>query len=187
MHINDLGRQGFGYLLYAGLKLHRPDDFQDTLKKIRAYPGAKVQVLRADVIAGEEHIVAASIFSARSCSDKRMVAHDPATELLLFASGERQIKSALEKAGISGKKSDWVVVAVSDSRSSLEDLHSELLKIGEESDRLIELTDDKIPVLMDKYGISAAELSIAERLNASRTRALQSLVLERMAISELLR
>lgn len=187
MSIEELGQPDFEHLLYVGVKPYKPSEFQETLKQIRSYQGASVQVLSSDAIAGKEHILAAFTLSARSWSNNRMVAHNPATEMLLFASGQRQIKCALEKVGINNQSKGWVIIAISNSRLVLKSLYDELMKIGRESEELIELTDGKIPILMEKFGITDKELSIAERLYGSKSAALKSLVLERVSLSELLR
>jgi KEOPS complex subunit Cgi121 len=157
---------------------------------LSAIPKVSAQILRADLIAGEEHILTSSILSARAWKENRGIARSPATEILLYASGKRQINEAIATMGVGMTGRDgyprWVIVAVFDSLSALEPLGEVLRNIGEENDLLIDLSDDKVPAIMETFGIDSKELSLAEKLASSR-KALKSLVMERVALSEVYR
>lgn len=184
------GLSPFRYVIYGGVKPHDPGLFQEALKELSTIPKVSVQILRADRVAGEEHIITSSILSARAWNKNRGIAHTPATEILLYASGKRQIKDAIATMGVGaerGERFGWVIVAVSDSPSALEALGAALKRIGEENDGLMELSDEKVRPLMETFGIGREELSIAEKLASSRVSALKSLVMERVALSEVYR
>ena len=178
---------GFRYLLLAGIKPRKQERFSDSLQRLHDLKGVSVQVLNADLLAGEEHVVTASILAAKAWAGGRRIAKSQATELLLYVSGERQIKSAIKLMGVSENSAGWVVVALSDSIDSLRALGEKLPEFGEEDDGLIDLTDDKIPLLKKRFRIGNDEISIAERINVSKTLAVKSLVLERVALSDLYR
>lgn len=69
-----------------------------------------IQLLDADMVFGREHIVSAFEHAQRSIHRDEASTHSIQMELLLYASGERQIKHAIEKMGV--KKGKTVFVAI---------------------------------------------------------------------------
>ena len=188
MRIHKIGeKHGFMYVLSAGIRPDKQIKCADALKRLNGFPGVSVQVLNPDALAGEVHIITASRLAARAWARGEKIARSQATEFLLYASAERQIKSAIAGMGISKRSTGWVVIALSDSIENLRSLGDELSKFGEEDDSLIDLTEEKITPLKKQFKIDDDEISIAERINATRMDAITSLVLERVALSDLYR
>jgi len=71
-----------------------------------------IQVFDADMIFGENHILSAFKHAIRSMQQDNAVTHSLSMELLLYVSGERQIKRAIKKMGIKEGKHDFVVVFI---------------------------------------------------------------------------
>jgi KEOPS complex subunit Cgi121 len=188
MPVLDLG-EGFElrYLFVAGIKPKDPSAFQEAIKTISSFPGLSAQLLDAKSVAGQEHIATAALHAARAWSEKRNTSHTPATEVLLYASGKRQIKEAIADFGVTAHSKGWVVIALSSSRSRLIALSNKLGEIGTKDNALLELTGDKVATIIKKFGISKEEISAVEPLFGSTNKALQSLVMERVAISEVYR
>jgi KEOPS complex subunit Cgi121 len=188
MPVLDLG-EGFEFrhLLIAGIRPKDPGAFLEAIKAISSLPGVSAQLLDAKSVAGQEHVATAALLAARAWSEKRNTSHTPATEVLLYASGKRQIKEAIAGFGVTAHSKGWVVIALSSSPSKLAALSNKLGKIGTTDNTLVELTGDKVATIIEKFGISKEEISAVEPLFGSTLKALQSLVMERVAISEVYR
>ena len=57
---------------------------------------APVQLLRADLVFGEDHLRSAALHAARAFREGRNQADRPEVEFTRYAAGERQIKKALQ-------------------------------------------------------------------------------------------
>lgn len=188
MPVLDLG-EGFEprYLFVAGIRPKDPDAFLEAIKAISSFPGVSAQLLDAKSVAGQEHIATAALLAARAWSEKRNISRTLATEVLLYASGKRQIKEAITDFGITAHSKGWAVVVLSRSPLRLAALSKKLRKIGTTDNALLELTGDKVATIIEKFEISKEEISAVEPLFSSTLKALQSLVMERVAISEVYR
>jgi tRNA threonylcarbamoyladenosine modification (KEOPS) complex Cgi121 subunit len=138
-------------------------------------------------VAGLEHLTTAAKLTAISFKAGRNLARSPATELLLYASASRQIKEAIEKLGVSPLSRSWVLIAISDSKESLQKASELFLSYGAIDDSAIEIAPAKRARLMELYEISPNELSLSEAIHGEGDSALKALVLERVALSELYR
>jgi KEOPS complex subunit Cgi121 len=188
MPVLDLG-EGFElrHLFVAGIKPKDPGAYMEAIKAISSFPGVSAQLLDAKSVAGQEHIVSAALLAVRAWSEKRNTSRTPATEVLLYASGKRQIKEAIAGFGVTAHSKGWVVIALSNSLSKIVALSNKLGKIGTPDNTLLELTGDKIATVIEKFGISKEEISTIEPLFGSTVKALQALVMEKVAISEVYR
>jgi len=175
------------YLMVSGIRPKASYSAQVFLREIGKISGVSVQVMDAGFVAGYEHIITAGMLAAKSWGSNANLSRSPAIEILLYASGRRQIKEAISKVGVNGESLGWVVMAVSASESKLRDARLEFSKFGVEDDGLIELTDSKINGIMEKFAITDSDLIIAEQLTNSKADGLKSLVLEKVALSELYR
>ncbi|MCX6666363.1 MAG: KEOPS complex subunit Cgi121 [Euryarchaeota archaeon] len=71
-----------------------------------------VQVLNADMVFGENHLISASEHAIRAMRQKRNSTNSVAMEVLLYASGERQIKLGIQKMGVRSQKSRIAFVVI---------------------------------------------------------------------------
>ncbi len=191
MRICELPRSGgkgdFHFLLITGIRPKSGCSAQTLLGRTGKITGASIQVIDAMFVAGYEHLLTASMLAAETWEAKENISRSPATEILLFVSGERQIKEAIRRIGVTGESAGWIILAVSASESSLQDVQRILAEYGTEDDRLIELTEQKALAIMEKFGISSEDLASAQKLVPSKPNALKSLVLEKVSLSELSR
>ncbi|MEM2881032.1 MAG: KEOPS complex subunit Cgi121 [Candidatus Methanomethylicaceae archaeon] len=178
-----IGFQSGIHFAIIPMRLFNPSKIQEILS-LAPKDSFGLQVMDADLIAGYEHLILAIDLATRAWKQNRRIARSLAMEVLLYASAKRQIKEAIETIGPSGS-GRCVVLVISDSKEGLEPTIARLKNYGTEDDMLIELADDKIPKIMGTFGINEPELSIAKALHSSDASAVQSLVLERVSISDL--
>lgn len=176
----------FCAVLVQGLVPRDPQVFKEALDRLNA-SGGSAQILDGSVVAGLEHIEAAARLAAASFASGRNLARSHATELLLYASGSRQIKEAIERLGVKSSSRHWVLVATGGSGSDLDKLSELFLGYGSADDRIIEALPEKTERIMGLFGISKEELGFARTLHGSGESALKALVIERVALSELYR
>ena len=188
MLLYDLGEASTPrFLGIAGLRPIDPAAFDKTLEALAHLGAVSAQLMDADAVAGPEHILSAALLAAKAWFKKGNISRTPATEVLLYASGKRQIKEAIASIGVGSKARGWAVMALATSKSQLRDMDRELEKHGQRDDSLLELTDRKIPVLKGRFDLSEKEISAIRPLFRSRRAAIQSLILEQVALSEIRR
>jgi tRNA threonylcarbamoyladenosine modification (KEOPS) complex Cgi121 subunit len=74
--------------------------------------GSEVQLVRPGVARGEAHVRSAALHAARAFHEQRARSDSLALEFLLFLSGERQIRRALDVAGLGAPPCDALAVAL---------------------------------------------------------------------------
>ncbi len=166
---------------------HMADAFLETTKYLRAWmvparkgqapslmqeimdeagaAGAEVVIAKADLIFGADHLRTALYHALRAIADGTNSSSSLAMETLLYASGERQLSSAIKKMSV-GEGTEEIVVAQLTDRpvrpgagwSELPDMEKDI-----DSERLL------------RFGIARTEL---ETVKGDRT---GELVLERVA------
>lgn len=87
--------------------------FVSKIREIRKNTGIVIQALDADKLAGERHLMFAVEKAMESFKTGTNVANDPAKEILLYASGKRQINRAV-KIGMHNGMNNIVIVGIGD-------------------------------------------------------------------------
>ncbi|MEJ5293491.1 MAG: KEOPS complex subunit Cgi121 [Candidatus Methanosuratincola sp.] len=185
MRVANLGQGQFSLLLMAGLRPRPGADPRPLLSKYSQSPS--LQIMDAGFVAGEAHLMTAAVLAKRSWEAGENVSRIPANEVLLFASSRRQIREAIEFMGVRERSSGWVAVAVCENEGQIGSLMQDLLAMGTEDDSLLDLDESRCPDVEGKFGISEEEVMCALPLVGSRVRAVSSLVVERVSISDLYR
>jgi KEOPS complex subunit Cgi121 len=114
--------------------------------------GCTIQLLRADGIAGHDHVMQATIQAIKSFGRDENIAKDPGLEICVRASAQRQISLALEILGI--KEGNMGVCAV--ALNCEKDVFNKLEKIlGCKNDDVLHPDES---MLKEIYGISDDEI-----------------------------
>jgi len=148
-----------------GLRCARAPDVEE-FRKLGA------QLLRAERIAGRRHLEFALEQAERAFRRGKNICNDLAMEVLVRAAATRQIGTAIERLGVRGAK-EVVLVC--------EEVPEELLaSYGcRECEDVLELSEEKLPGLMQSYGIAGEEL---EAVGGRAEEAVQMLIIERIAL-----
>ena len=85
-----------------------------------------IQMLNADMIFGKNHLISAVEHAKRAISQKNNTTNSLSMEILLYASGERQLKLAIPKMGVKQGKSN--VAFVFAGEKILDSMVNDLLK-----------------------------------------------------------
>lgn len=144
-----------------------------------------VQVIRADRVAGKEHLMLAASHASKARLEGHKRARSLAMEFLLYTSGQRQIARAIELVGVSRDTRELVVIVFPKNRiddNKIEEACTGLFG-GVRDDSVIEIgSKKKMRGLCDAYGITQRELGAAGLPNESVENTIKRLVVERSAL-----
>jgi KEOPS complex subunit Cgi121 len=173
------------FLLALGFPRAKVGDPAAVLNQLRSKPAhVEVQLLRADLVAGIEHLRLAANKALRSFYGKKPRSRSLAVELLLFVSCQRQISKAIKLLGVEPADEGVVLVALGKSRGSLQELEERSNSIfGDTDQSLIEIgSKAKFANLQLAYSVSNREVEAARFEGESKTDVLKRLIIERSAL-----
>jgi len=179
-----MGGAVFGFLAAMGLRANPDASAAVLLRALDSVAGISAQVLDANEIAGFGHLQAAALMASNAWANKTNVSRSPATEALVYASAKRQIKEAISTIGVHPGSQLWAVIGIGKPGAEAEPLERCASRFGTQDDTLLEMSEEKACGITESFQIGGAEVSIAEKLTGSRLEAIQSLVIERVALSE---
>lgn len=171
------------YLMVEGFKNVKIENIDDLFKLIGSRSKAsQIQVLDADLIAGFEHIYFAVLNALKAFKSGINISKNLPIEILLFASGQDQIKKAIEILGVKQTTKNIAAVIISDSREEALSTLNVVSGIvnGEADHNIIELNEEKMHVIIDAFGISRCELEASMR--GSLESAVKNVLIERAAL-----
>ncbi len=164
------------------------EDFLAVLREISKNYAVTIQAMDAVLIAGEEHITSAVTKAIRAVSKKKSITSDLGLEILLYAAGKRQIERALAMGVTEGDKKVAIVIVDARGEKDLELVAEEVKRktgMKEEPIRELELDVEHNEHKRDKLKKFFAITE--EELNAVGEQKLKMLVLERVALLDVLK
>jgi tRNA threonylcarbamoyladenosine modification (KEOPS) complex Cgi121 subunit len=168
----------------AGIK-----DPEHALKQLRSINTlAEVQLVKADLIAGPEHLQFAARNALNSFSGDKRRSKTLAVELLLYLSCQRQIAKAIRFLGVDSEDSRIALIALSQSKDAIEELarHAESIINGKQDDGQIEIgSEQKMTKLQQSYRVTREEMEAARFEGETQSSTLKRLIVERSALLDL--
>jgi tRNA threonylcarbamoyladenosine modification (KEOPS) complex Cgi121 subunit len=145
--------------------------------------GTAAQFFDAAAVAGWEHLYFSVLNALKAFESGMNVAKSVAVECLLYASAQGQISVAFERVGLKSGSSQVAVVVVAEGKKKAEEGVARVAALmgGERDDGVLELSDQKVPGIMQLFGISDVELG-TRSTRAGKKQALLDLVIERVAL-----
>jgi tRNA threonylcarbamoyladenosine modification (KEOPS) complex Cgi121 subunit len=173
------------YLLSLAFDNARIADPEKTLRRLRsANNRVQVQLLKAHLVAGPEHLRFAARNALRSFGGRNQRSKSLAVELLLFISCQRQISKAISFLGVEPSDDQVVLVALSESKEALlefENVSTSLL--GESDESLVEIASErKLGEIQRSYEVSKKEMEATRFEGESDAQVLKRLIVERSAL-----
>jgi KEOPS complex subunit Cgi121 len=159
------------------------DDF---LKKVFSFAQEHqviIQLFDADVIYGKNHLISAAEHAVRAFARKANTTNSLVMEILLYASGERQLKLAISKMGIKAGKGNVAFVLIDDIKDAKgkisNQLTDELLKLVslKRDDKVLDGNEDTLR----KFGISENEINTVTKAKYG------DLILEKVAMVDIIK
>ena len=177
----------YSYYLFAqGIRNAKIVDPEKLLIDLReVMHGFEVQLLRADRVAGKEHLFFAARNAVDSFGGKDRRANHLSIEFILFVSGEHQIVEAINLLGVTTSIRELVVTGLSSTAPATQTLTSRIAKMidGELDDSVIDFGDaSKTASLKKAYKITDREWKSTLFPGETEEMALKRLVIERSAM-----
>lgn len=172
------------YVTITGFKGVKIVDVQTLLAHVRKEAkGGYVQLFDANLVASWEHLYFAALNALRALETGLNISKDPAIEVLLYASGQHQIRKAVETLGVKPSSSNVAVLIISETKTEADEALktvSDLLR-GKVCDEVLKITLEKAGAIKELFNISDLEVEAASRgRNLEKT--LVDLVVEHVAL-----
>lgn len=155
----------------------------------RVDPDVEYQLLNPEKIAGFEHIELAVLNALDAFQNNRNISRQLSIEILLYASGQRQISKALNMLGLKENLQNILVIAVGKMKTSVENFIASILHSlgGEVNDKKItDWSDDKIKTIIKAYGLTTEEIHAVQREGDELPEVINKILVERMALLSIL-
>ena len=161
-------------------------DVDQFVEKIRgAAKPALVQMFDADCVAGFDHLFFATLNALRAFSQKNNISETVDMESLLYASGQRQIRKAIEMTGVKLDTSNVAVLILADDKLKIQNGEKGVngLINGVRDDQILEVkSEEKIHKLMNLFNITELELRSLSNRKATDYKMITKLIIERGAL-----
>jgi len=167
---------------FKNVKMRNTEDFLEAINTEKPV-GVEVQFFDADLIATWQHLYFAVLNALTAFKNRENISKSLAMETMLYVSARRQIRKAMQLAGIKPTSSNTAILIV---EGKPEAVQSALTKIsacidGQRDDSVLGLSEEKIMSIKRAFGISEAELeTVMERSDVEK--AIIDLVIERVAL-----
>jgi len=156
------------------------DLFLSSLEEFCKKFNVVIQAMNADVIFGEKHLISAAKHAMRAFKQKTNSTNSLAMETMLYASGERQIKLAIEKMGVQKNKSNIALVLISEAKEQVSQKN-----VDEIIDSLNLKINDKVLEgdinTLKKFGITDEEIKTVTKAKYDQ------LILEKVALVDIIK
>jgi KEOPS complex subunit Cgi121 len=161
------------------------DDVNSLLKKMNEKVSSNIQLFNAENIAGFKHLFFAAINAINSFNQKRNISDSLAMETMLYASGQRQIKKAIQMIGVKSGNSNIAVLLIEKDEEKIRVAENKVLELlnGKEDKNVLEIKGNaKVERLRGLFGISDKEIEAINVGNRKIENVLTELIIERGAI-----
>jgi len=155
------------------------DNFLQQLSRLAKDNNIVIQAFDADLIYGKKHLISAVEHAVRSIERKKNTTNSLEMEILLYASGERQLKLAIPKMGVKKGKVNIAFVLFN------EKLDFSYLLIKKLLEDLSLKRDDKVlegnKNTLCKFGLNENEINTVKKAKYG------SLILEKVAMVDIIK
>ena len=155
------------------------DSFLDKVIKFRKEKELIIQAFNADVIYDKEHLISAFKHAKRAFKNKTNSTNSLEMEILLYSSGERQLKLAIPKMGVVSCNSNIAIIFIQEKAILNDSLIDEFL------DYVSLKRDDKVLLgnvdTLKKFGIKKNEIQTVTKDKYGH------LILEKVALVDIIK
>lgn len=172
------------FVIIAGLKGVKIDDVEALFSQIRRETRIQVQIFDANCVASQQHLYFAALNALKAFQDKLNISSSLAVEVLLYASGQRQIQKSVNMLGVKPKTQNAAVLIITDSKDDAIETLSSVSKTldGKFDDGVMEVTADKYAYLKRLFGIADREIEAKTERKNTEKEALIYLIIEHGAL-----
>ena len=161
------------------------DDVTTFMKRVRnALKPVTVQFFDAERIAGKVHLTFALLNALQAFNQKRNHSNSLEVEVLLYASGQRQIEKAIEMLGLRRDTTAISLLLLGSNEKAIKKAEDRVVELvpGKRYDRVLALDREaKRTSLMTLFGVTDLELATLSA-RSNRRKGLAWLIVERGAL-----
>jgi len=158
-------------------KISNIDKFLEKINSFCEKKSIVIQVFNAEMIFADKHIISAYEHAKRAFEQKTNTTNTLAMEILLYASGERQLKLAIPKIGVKKGQADIAIIFIGDKIT--DKLIDELMQ------ELSIKRDDKVLEgdinTLKKFGLKESEIKTVSKDKYG------GLILEKIALVDIIK
>lgn len=173
------------FLSILGFREVRISSINDFLKRVRKKTKhVPLQVFDANCIAGTRHLLFATLNALNAFEQNQSISERLEVEILLYASGQRQISKAIGMIGLKQGTSEIAVAFVTTNRDDVKEIEAEVSEIvsGERDDGVLGFREGKVGRLIEVFGITDLELETISESRESLWESLVATIVERTAL-----
>jgi tRNA threonylcarbamoyladenosine modification (KEOPS) complex Cgi121 subunit len=154
------------------------------IEKISIDRSLTIQLLDANYIAGRKHALFSALFALDALRHGRRHAEKLSMEILIYASIDKQISTAIKTVGVKVGTSEIIAVLIGRDEESINSTLSQvtLMLNGFQDDKILETNEGKIKKLLGIYNISLKEYEIVKSVSKDPEEALVKILINKMAL-----
>ncbi|MDY6959576.1 MAG: KEOPS complex subunit Cgi121 [Halobacteriota archaeon] len=162
-------------ILEGVVEIEELSAFLEGIKRISGEYGVIIQFFDSKKVAGESHLLLAVEKGLASIESGNNISSDPAMEILLYASGKRQINKALAMGVVPGIN-EVVVIVIGDSEKAILELKKMIVERP-----VLEYSQSKRESIINFFDITPAEVEVVGEDK------IPDLVLERVVMLDMIK
>jgi KEOPS complex subunit Cgi121 len=157
------------------------DVFLTQLRRVAPIP---LQVFDAAVIASQQHLLFATLNALTAFEQGQRISENLAVEILLYASGQRQISKAIERMGVKPTTATIAVAFLTATPDDAETMEAKLTQAipGVRDDRVLAFQAGKVERVINAFAVTDRELAAVADDGENPWVALVKIVIERGAL-----
>jgi tRNA threonylcarbamoyladenosine modification (KEOPS) complex Cgi121 subunit len=171
------------YVMITGVRNAKIQNSEQIIEQLRHVDGlVESQILDAKNVAGVDHLLFAALNALKAQTEGKQLTTRLAVEILLYASGQRQIKNAIASLGVSPLSKKVAVIGIAGKQDSLEKFKAKLADIlhGELDESILEEGEEAN--IRRLFNITEVQMKTVIGRNATKRMGLTKLVIEKMAL-----
>ncbi len=181
------GNFGRKFIGIAGLIIKEKFEVEDLIRRIKSIANKHnviIQAVDSRAIISLRQVFSAVFKALRAFHDGRNTCEKLEIEFLLYLSGKRQIRDAIEAIGIKGNMERIALIVIGES---YDDVNSTIIDVlnninGIIDSSFLEFNEDKLKFLRKVFEISDNEINAIKRSDLSLLEIIERLIIERGAL-----
>ena len=143
-----------------------------------------IQVLDAKFVAGEKHLLFAILNALNAFQQSHNISESLEVEVLLYASGQRQIRKAIDLLGVKPATSEIAVAVITANKDDVKGIEAKIAGIvpGKREDNVLRHQEGKAERLIEAFDITDTELEVASENRETLWEALVAIIIEKCAL-----
>lgn len=179
---------------FENAKIEDVETLLEELQKIEKTHSTTIQLFNSNLIATKQHLYISAYHALKAFKEKRNIADKINMEIMLYASGQRQIGKAINLLGVKPENKQIAAIIITKEKKENNNNNSkdhknvikkllQLLK-AKESPKVLEITEKKRNIILKKFNITEKmlEATAKEKTEKALNKAITELILEKIAL-----